>query len=78
MLAGTIDPLAKAPEPEVAAPEVVPPVKIPDPPVAPPVEDSPRTLQHKAAEMLIRLHRSKYDARRNTLAETYSKGMMRM
>ena len=85
------EPLAKAPEqvpevaPKVEAPAVEAPAaqeappKAPEPPKPEPVqEDSPRTLQHKAAELLLRLHRSKYDVRRNTLAETYSKGMMRM
>ena len=81
------EPLATAPEqvPEVApnkveAPAVQePPPKAPEPPKPEPVqEDSPRTIQHKAAELLIRLHRSKYDVRRNTLAETYAKGMMRV
>jgi hypothetical protein len=75
------EPIAKAaPKVEEAlGPEVVAPA-VPEaaPPPEPPAEDSPRTLQHKAAEMLIRLHRSKYDARRTTLAETYAKGMMRM
>jgi len=75
------EPIAKA-APEVALevkepPEVVAPVQAVAPPEPPP-EDSPRTLQHKAAELLIRLHRSKYDARRTTLAETYFKGMMRV
>ena len=75
------EPIAKA-APEVALevkepPEVVAHVQAVAPPEPPP-EDSPRTLQHKAAELLIRLHRSKYDARRTTLAETYAKGMMRM
>ena len=82
------EPLAKAPAKEPEAPEApevpkvvaAPSVEVPEPPVAPepPAEDSPRTLQHKAAELLIRLRRSKYDARRTTLAETYAKGMMRM
>ena len=79
------EPLAKAPAKEPEVPEVpkvaaAPSVEVPEPPVAPepPAEDSPRTLQHKAAELLIRLRRSKYDARRTTLAETYARGMMRM
>jgi hypothetical protein len=77
------EPIAKA-APEVALevkepPEVVAPVPaVPETPPEPPPEDSPRTLQHKAAEMLIRLHRSKYDVRRTNLAEIYSAGMMRM
>jgi hypothetical protein len=75
------EPIAKA-APKVALevkepPEVVAPVPAVAP-AEPPPEDSPRTLQHKAAELLIRLHRSKYDARRTTLAETYFKGMMRV
>ena len=76
----------KAPVPkveEILAPEVVAPVPEVAAPVAqappnPPVEDSPRTLRHKTAELLIKLHRSKYDDRRITLANTYSRGMMRM
>ena len=77
------EPIAKAaPEVALEVKEALPPeVVVPVPAVAPaepPPEDSPRTLQHKAAELLIRLHRSKYDARRTTLAETYFKGMMRM
>jgi hypothetical protein len=78
------EPIAKAPKvkapprvEEASPPEVVAPVPAVAPPEPPP-EDSPRTLQHKAAEMLIRLHRSKYDVRRTNLAEIYSAGMMRM
>ncbi len=75
------EPIAKA-APEVSlevkeSPEVVAPVPAVAP-AEPSPEDSPRTLQHKAAELLIRLHMSKYDARRTTLAETYFKGMMRV
>ena len=63
---------------EASAPEVVAPVAPREPPPEPPAEDSPRTLRHKTAELLIRLHRAKYDVRRANLAETYSRGMMRM
>jgi hypothetical protein len=78
------EPIAKVKAPprvkEASAPEVVAPVvpAVPEPPPEPPVEDSPRTLRHKTAELLIRLHRAKYDVRRANLAETYSRGMMRM
>ena len=63
---------------EASAPEVVAPVAPREPPPEPFAEDSPRTLRHKTAELLIRLHRAKYDVRRANLAETYSRGMMRM
>ena len=77
------EPIAKAPKAapkvqEASAPEVVAPVAPREPPPEPPAEDSPRTLRHKTAELLIRLHRAKYDVRRANLAETYSRGMMRM
>ena len=79
------EPIAKAPKvkaaprvEEASAPEVVAPVAPREPPPEPPAEDSPRTLRRKTAELLIRLHRAKYDVRRANLAETYSRGMMRM
>ena len=62
---------------EALVPEVVVPA-VPEAPPEPPAQDSPRTLRHKTAELLIRLHRSKHDVRRTTLAEIYSAGMMRM
>ena len=75
------EPLARAPEqvpevaPKVEAPAVQePPPKAPEPPKPEPAQED----QHKAAELLLRLHRSKYDVRRNTLAEVYAKGMMRV
>ena len=73
-IAKAVPKVAEVLAPVVAAPvpEAVP--KAPDPPV----EDSPRTLRHKTAELLIKLHRSKYDDRRTTLANTNSRGMMRM
>ena len=70
-VAEVLAPEVRAPVPEVAAP-------VPEAPPNPPVEDSPRTLRHKTAELLIKLHRSKYDDRRATLANTYSRGMMRL
>ena len=81
------EPIAKAPKvkalprvEEASAPEVVAPVvpAVPEAPPEPPAQDSPRTLRHKTAELLLRLHRSKHDVRRTTLAEIYSAGMMRM
>ena len=74
------EPIVAKPQVEEASPpKVVAPVPaVPETPPEPPPEDSPRTLQHKAAELLIRLHRSKYDVRRATLADIYSRGMMRV
>ena len=73
------EPIAKPQVEEASPPKVVAPVPaVPETPPEPPPEDSPRTLQHKAAELLIRLHRSKYDVRRATLADIYSRGMMRV
>ncbi len=65
---------------EASAPEVVALVvpAVPEAPPEPPAQDSPRTVRHKTAELLLRLHRSKHDVRRTTLAEIYSAGMMRM